>query len=43
MPLNGYRLPGFYTYGYIDGQSVIVFVPCLQDGVPALTIVIKPS
>ncbi len=34
------RLPGFYTFGFIDGQTQIVFVPCLQDGVPAIVLVV---
>ena len=40
--MNNFRLPGFFTYAYIDGQSVIVFVPVLQEGVPAVTVVVRP-
>lgn len=35
------RLAGFYTFGYLDGQSYVIFVPCLQSMTPAITVVIR--
>lgn len=39
---NEQPLNGFYSYGFVDGQSVVMFIPCLQVTVPAFTIVIRP-
>lgn len=35
------QLSGFYTFGYIDGRSAVIFVPCLQVTVPAITVLVR--